>query len=83
MKQAIQLEIPFDGQALPAASPVPQASPVQSISSDAAEIQLFSAVRHAASRVLAACPSLSLGLQAAACVAFAFGIMFFSAIIGG
>lgn len=83
MKQTIQLEIPFDGQALPAASPAQQGSPVQSISPDAAELQLLSAMRRAACQLLAAHPSLTLGLQAVACMAFAYGILFFSAIIGG
>ena len=83
MKQAIQLEIPFDGQALTAATPVAGSSHVQSISTDAAELRVLAAVRSAAVTALAAVPSLKLAAQAVACVAFAFGIMFLSAIIGG
>lgn len=83
MKQAIQLEIPFDGQALTAATPVAGSSQVKSIPTDAAELHVLAAVRRAAGTALAALPSLKLAAQAVACVAFGFSLMFLSAIIGG
>ena len=83
MKQAIQLEIPFDGQALTAAPAVAGSSQVKSIPTDAAELRVLAAVRRSAGTALSALPSLKLAAQAVACVAFGFGLMFLSAIIGG
>ena len=83
MKQAIQLEIPFGGQALPMPAPASGSSPVKSLSTDAAELRLLAAVRSAAALVRAARPSLVLFAQAAGLVAFGFSLVFISAIIGG
>ena len=83
MKQTIQLEIQFDGQALPMPTAAAAPSPVRSLSTDAAELRMLAAVRRAAAKAQAAFPSLTLAAQAAACVAFAFGFLFISAIIGG
>lgn len=83
MKQAIQLEIRFDDQALPMPTVATVQSPVQSLTTDAAELRVLAAVRRAALKAQAFLPSLILAVQAVACVAFAFVILFLSAIIGG
>lgn len=85
MKQAIQLEIPFDGQVLstPAAAAAATPSPVKSISPDAAELRALAVVRRAAAAVRAAAPTLVLFARAVACVAFSFALMFLAALIGG
>ena len=83
MKQAIQLEIQFDGQALPMPTAAAAQSPVQSLTTDAAELRVLAAVRRAVLKAQAFLPPLVLAVQAVACVAFAFALMFISAIIGG
>ena len=83
MKQAIQLEIRFDNQALTTPTVATVQSPVQSLTTDAAELHVLAAVRRAALKAQAFLPSLILAVQAVACVAFAFALMFISAIIGG
>lgn len=77
MKQAIQLEIPFDVQ------DVAGSASVQPAAADAAELRMLAAVRSAAKKSKAALPSLVLVAQAAACVAFGISLFFISAIIGG
>lgn len=83
MKQAIQLEIRFDDQALPMPTVATTQSPVQSLTTDAAELRVLAAVRRAVLKAQAFLPSLKLTAQAVACVAFGFALMFISAIIGG
>lgn len=85
MKQAIQLEIQFDDQAIPMPAVAAAPSPVRSLTTttDAAELRVLAAVHRAALKAQAALPSLTLAVQAAACMAFAFSLLFISAIIGG
>ena len=77
MKQAIQLQIPFEGVTSPSipVSGVPAADAHASLV-DRAELSL-------ARRAKALLPSLAIAAQAVLCLAVCFALMFLSALIGG
>ncbi len=90
MKQATQLQIPFedlDPAARPEPSQVPGAADTHFLYFEGAELRALNALAAAATKAKAAVkaliPSVILFAQAAACVAFGFGILFLSALIGG
>lgn len=84
MKQVTQLQIPFDDYEIVSSEPLkPSQAPAAAVSDFiyySLELPAFSAVSRAAARIKG---SAILFAQATLCVAFAFGIMFLAAIIGG
>lgn len=83
MKQVTQLQIPFDDYEIVSSEPLKHQAPAAAVSDFiyySLELPAFSAVSRAAARIKG---SAILFAQATLCVAFAFGIMFLAAIIGG
>lgn len=83
MKQVTQLQIPFDDYETVSSEPLKPQAPAAAVSDFiyySLELPAFSAVSRAAARIKG---SAILFAQATLCVAFAFGIMFLAAIIGG
>lgn len=83
MKQVTQLQIPFDEYEIVSSEPLKSQAPAAAVSDFiyySLELPAFSAVSRAAARIKG---SAILFAQATLCVAFAFGIMFLAAIIGG
>lgn len=83
MKQVTQLQIPFDDYEIVSSEPLKPQAPAAAVSDFiyySLELPAFSAVSRAAARIKG---SAILFAQATLCVAFAFGIMFLAAIIGG
>lgn len=83
MKQVTQLQIPFDDYEIVSSEPLKPQAPAAAVSDFiyySLELPAFSAVSRAAAQIKG---SAILFAQATLCVAFAFGIMFLAAIIGG
>lgn len=76
MKQAIQLEIPFDDMPQ-------QVAAVKPTHVDTAELRMLATVRKAAAAVKSALPMAILFVQIAAAVVGCFALMFLTAILQG
>ena len=76
MKQAIQLEIPFDDMPQ-------QAANVKPTHVDTAELRVLAVVRKSAAAVKAALPALIAFFGCAAVVVGCFALMFFAALLQG